>query len=126
MTPITKQIELTFNGQVYPGHIYLSYYSCNKRPALIFISPIGEHIAKLSLNPDFAPENVCLVAIKTWSENEGLLSQLTVLKDEEDEPLFIDLGLSIPTGYEFAPLLGLSKPLQKTFKKLLKEERHGS
>jgi len=124
--PITKQITLILAGQSYPGHIYLTYYPRNRRPALVFNSPIVEAIAKLSVNPDFSGENVCLVAIKTWSENEGLLSQLTALLDEEDEPLFIDIGLAVAAGYEFAPLLGLSKPLQKTFKKLLKDERDGA
>ncbi len=126
MIPITKQITLTLAGQSYPGLIYLTYYPRNRRPALVFNSPIGEAIAKLSTNPDFAPENVCLVAIKTWSENEGLLPQLTALLDEEDEPLFINIGLATLAGYEFAPLLGLSKPLQKVFKKLFKDERDGS
>lgn len=126
MIPITKQINLTLAGQSHPGHIYLTYYPRNRRPALVFNSPIGETIAKLSTNPDFSPENVCLVAIKTWSENEGLLSQLTALVDEDDEPLFIDIGLAVAVGYEFAPLLGLSKPLQKIFKKLLKDERDGA
>jgi len=126
MIPITKQITLTFAGQSYPGHIYLTYYPSTKRPALVFNSPIGEPIAKLSINPDFTPANVCLVAIKTWTENEGLLPQLLALRDEDDEPLFIDVNLALPAGYEFAPLLGLSKPLQKVFKKLLKDERNGS
>lgn len=126
MTPITPQITLTLAGKPYDGHLYLTHYPRNRRPALVFNSPVGEQIAKLSTNPDYAPENVCLLAVKTWSENEGILPQLLALRDEDDEPLFINIHFAVPAGFEFAPLLGLSKPLQKVFKKLLKEARHGS
>lgn len=129
MKTLKSSVPITLHNLTYTCDILLSMYVCNRSPAIILRGSEGsayegESITTASVNlKDSLPPS--MFAAKTWSENEGLWSQLLPLKDEKGLPLFIPTSHSVPCGFTTAHLVYLGPTAVEAFTTLLQESNHG-
>lgn len=120
MKLLLSNITLTFSNRPYTGDLLLGLYYSTKHACLVFRDPDGETIAHLSANA-LADERPSLIAIKDWSENEGVAPQLEALRDKDGHPLFRRTIAEIPCGYVKAPVFVLFGRARDAFEELLGE-----
>lgn len=128
MLTIKRDVPLILASRPYLCDIILTAYA-NGAPAILIVgaesSPLaGEHLTKATTNQE-SPLPPSMFAAKTWSENEGLWSQLLPLKGEDGLPLFIPTPHSVPCGFTTAHLVYLGPSLVEAFTTLLQEPNHG-
>lgn len=124
MKLLLSNIILTFDGRPYTGDLLMGLYHSTKHACLIFRDPDGEPTAHLSVNA-LTGERPALIAIKDWSENEGVAAQLEALRDKDGNPLFLRSIGAIPCGYVKAPVFALTGRALDAFEELLKESCRG-
>lgn len=85
-----------------------THYKSSDNPALLIESG-GEKICIASVNPDMAlPRNH--IAIKNWSENEGMDDFLKKIGIIENTPIY-----SVPSGFVLIPIYPLTEKGKKLF-----------
>lgn len=87
---------ITLAGHTFPGpiRVLLTHYATNNAPALILQLPDGEPLATATVNlPDSPLIGPGVVAIKDYSENDGMMNELIRLN------LIIPLNRFVHPGY---------------------------
>ncbi len=120
MKLLLTNITLTFGNQPYTGDLLMGLYHTTKHACLVFRDPDGEPIAHLSVNA-LTGERPAMIAIKDWSENEGVAAQLEALRDKDGNHLFRPSIVVIPCGYGKAPVFALLGRALDAFEELLRE-----
>lgn len=120
MKTLLTNITLTFVNRPYKGDLLMGLYHSTKHACLIFRDPDGETIAHLTAHA-LTGARSALVAIKDWSENEGVAPQLEALRDEDGNPLFLRSIAEIHYDYVKAPVFALTGRALDAFEELLKK-----
>lgn len=124
MLTIKRDVPLILVSHPYLCDIILTTYASGT-PAILIVgaasSPLaGELINKATTNPEITlPPS--MFAAKTWSENEGLWSQLFPLTDEDGLPLFIRTNVTTPCGFTTARLCYLGPSLVEAFSNITQQ-----
>lgn len=127
---IKSDICVTLVGRKYFADIRLGIYAKGQAPAIILLAagadpedPYGGDVlatASTNVEPTWLlgfPEG-CVVA-KNYSENEGLWEQLSTLKDDEGESLFLPTGRKVMLSpWVTAEVFQLSGEAMRMYKQL--------
>lgn len=100
----TKPVQVTFAG--FRSNVVKTTYPAGGATALLLIdADDGSLVTNASINVSGVSEDLsgAELVLKTYSENEGLLTLL------EDENIIEHTGHSVMTGYELSPIVRLTR-----------------
>lgn len=142
MKTLARNIPIILANTPYTCDLLLGLYANTGRAALLLCDSrpgdypaerawAGEPVAVASTNapPEYLQHlDHSFTAIKTWSENEGILPQLLALQTDFETPLFLPTPHKITLGFCTAPIIQLGPlplALLRELRKKHMETTHG-
>ena len=133
---LAKNVPLDLGPRKYVVDILLGIYTSSKRPAIILVdSPSSPSAILVDSSPVAvatapAPAEYLqhlspyFFSAKTWSENEGLWEVLSLLVDEDENPLFIPTRHKVTLGFAISPIYALGALGVSLYNDLITEMEH--